>query len=133
MRRSAPGRLAVLTYHRIGAPAAGPPGLMSATPATFERQMRWLASTGRVVALADVLSAARGGATGVGARARLGRAPPPGRRGRHAGAALADAPAAASPAAGAAGRRDRRVGRRARAPHGLPDAGVRLPGWRHVR
>ena len=62
MRRSAPGRLAVLTYHRIGAPAEGPPGLMSATPATFERQMRWLASTGRVVALADVLSAVRGGA-----------------------------------------------------------------------
>ena len=54
------GRLAVLTYHRIGDPAAGPPGIVSATPAVFERQMRWLAGTGRAVALADVLAAARG-------------------------------------------------------------------------
>jgi colanic acid/amylovoran biosynthesis glycosyltransferase len=48
-------RLAVLTYHRIGDRRHGPPGLVSATPAAFERQMRWLAHTGRAVGLEDVL------------------------------------------------------------------------------
>jgi colanic acid/amylovoran biosynthesis glycosyltransferase len=52
--------LAVLTYHRIGRASDGPPGLMSATPAVFERQMRWLAGSGRAVALDDVLAAVRG-------------------------------------------------------------------------
>jgi peptidoglycan/xylan/chitin deacetylase (PgdA/CDA1 family) len=60
MRASAP-TLSVLTYHRIGDPRQGPPGLISATPATFERQMRWLASTGRAVSLDDLLRARDGG------------------------------------------------------------------------
>src|SRR5215218_9018108 len=47
--------LTVLTYHRVGDPRCGPPGLVSATPAAFERQMRWLARTGRAVGLDDVL------------------------------------------------------------------------------
>jgi glycosyltransferase involved in cell wall biosynthesis/peptidoglycan/xylan/chitin deacetylase (PgdA/CDA1 family) len=51
---------AVLTYHRICEPRHAPPGLVSATPAAFERQMRWLARTGRAVGLDDVLDG-RGG------------------------------------------------------------------------
>jgi glycosyltransferase involved in cell wall biosynthesis len=61
MRASAPA-LAVLTYHRIGDPAAGPPGLMSATRRTFERQIAWLAASGRAVSLDDVLRTRDGGA-----------------------------------------------------------------------
>jgi glycosyltransferase involved in cell wall biosynthesis/peptidoglycan/xylan/chitin deacetylase (PgdA/CDA1 family) len=58
-RSGAAPRLLVLTYHRIAERAAAPPGL--ATPrAAFERQMRWLAGTGRAVSLADVLAAKRG-------------------------------------------------------------------------
>ena len=53
---------AVLTYHRIGDPHRGPPGIVSATRKAFERQMRWLASTGRAVSLDDVLRAQDGGA-----------------------------------------------------------------------
>jgi colanic acid/amylovoran biosynthesis glycosyltransferase len=53
---------AVLTYHRIGDPRRGPPGIVSATPKAFERQMRWLAGTGRAVSLDDVLRARDGGA-----------------------------------------------------------------------
>jgi colanic acid/amylovoran biosynthesis glycosyltransferase len=53
---------AVLTYHRIGDPRRGPPGIVSATPKAFERQMRWLARTGRAVSLDDVLRARDGGA-----------------------------------------------------------------------
>jgi colanic acid/amylovoran biosynthesis glycosyltransferase len=60
MRGSAP-TLSVLTYHRIGDPRLGPPGIVSATPRTFERQMRWLANTGRAVSLDDVLRARDGG------------------------------------------------------------------------
>jgi glycosyltransferase involved in cell wall biosynthesis/peptidoglycan/xylan/chitin deacetylase (PgdA/CDA1 family) len=52
---------AVLTYHCIGDPRRAPPGIVSATPKAFERQMRWLASTGRAVSLADVLRARDGG------------------------------------------------------------------------
>jgi colanic acid/amylovoran biosynthesis glycosyltransferase len=55
-------RLAVLTYHRIGDPAQGPPGMVSATPKRFERQMRWLAAERPVVSLEDVLAACRGSA-----------------------------------------------------------------------
>jgi glycosyltransferase involved in cell wall biosynthesis/peptidoglycan/xylan/chitin deacetylase (PgdA/CDA1 family) len=52
--------LAILTYHRIAEVGDAPPGL--ATPgAVFERQMRWLATTGRAVSLADVLAAKREG------------------------------------------------------------------------
>jgi colanic acid/amylovoran biosynthesis glycosyltransferase len=54
------GKLSVLTYHRIGAIEAGPPGMVSATPATFARQMAWLASTGRAVGAEDVLAALDG-------------------------------------------------------------------------
>ena len=59
MRPSAP-TLAVLTYHRVGEPRHSPPGLVSATPATFERQMRLLARTGRAVGLDDVLRSRNG-------------------------------------------------------------------------
>jgi colanic acid/amylovoran biosynthesis glycosyltransferase len=52
----------VLTYHRIGDPRRGPPGIVSATRKAFERQMRWLAGTGRAVSLDDVLRARDGGA-----------------------------------------------------------------------
>jgi colanic acid/amylovoran biosynthesis glycosyltransferase len=61
MPGSAP-TLAVLTYHRIGDPADGPPGMISATPSGFRAQMRSLARTGRVVSLDDVLRARDGGA-----------------------------------------------------------------------
>jgi glycosyltransferase involved in cell wall biosynthesis/peptidoglycan/xylan/chitin deacetylase (PgdA/CDA1 family) len=54
---SARGTFAVLTYHRIGDPADGPPGIFSATPERFERQMRWLARSGRAVSIDDVLRA----------------------------------------------------------------------------
>jgi len=49
-------RLTVLAYHRIGAPADGAPGMVSATPQAFERQMRRLASSGRAVSLDRVLA-----------------------------------------------------------------------------
>jgi colanic acid/amylovoran biosynthesis glycosyltransferase len=48
---------AVLAYHRIG--GHGPPGMVSASLRAFERQMRWLARTGRATSLADVLAARR--------------------------------------------------------------------------
>ena len=51
----------VLTYHRIGDPRRGPPGIVSATRKAFERQMQWLAGTGRAVSLDDVLRARDGG------------------------------------------------------------------------
>jgi colanic acid/amylovoran biosynthesis glycosyltransferase len=60
MRADASSRLTVLMYHRIGDPAEAPPGMVSATPGTFERQMRWLAATGRAVSLADVLATRAG-------------------------------------------------------------------------
>jgi colanic acid/amylovoran biosynthesis glycosyltransferase len=61
MRRNACAqRLAVLTYHRIGDPAQGPPGMVSATSRVFERQMRWLAASERAVSLGDVLAARAG-------------------------------------------------------------------------
>ncbi|MDP9347235.1 MAG: polysaccharide deacetylase family protein, partial [Actinomycetota bacterium] len=61
MPPSATGRLTVLTYHRIGDPRQGPPGMVSATARSFARQMRWLAGTGRAVCLADVLAVGAGG------------------------------------------------------------------------
>jgi colanic acid/amylovoran biosynthesis glycosyltransferase len=61
MRRDAETqRVAVLTYHRVVEPAQAPPGLTSATPAAFARQMEWLARGGRVVALHTVLAARTG-------------------------------------------------------------------------
>jgi colanic acid/amylovoran biosynthesis glycosyltransferase len=59
-RREPPQRLAALTYHRIGDPALGPPGMVSATPQAFARQMRRLAASGRAVSLAEVLAARAG-------------------------------------------------------------------------
>ncbi|MGZ6642073.1 MAG: glycosyltransferase [Solirubrobacteraceae bacterium] len=53
-------RLTVLTYHRIGDPRGGPPGIVSATPRGFARQMRWLAASGRAVSLSDVIAARAG-------------------------------------------------------------------------
>src|SRR3954447_14551007 len=55
------GRLWVLTFHRVGDPAEGPPGLL-VSPALFERQMRWLAASGRAVGVADVAAARAGSA-----------------------------------------------------------------------
>jgi peptidoglycan/xylan/chitin deacetylase (PgdA/CDA1 family) len=55
--------LAVLTYHRVAHPGEAPdldPGLVSATPQEFALQMRYLAKTGRVVSIDDVLGARRG-------------------------------------------------------------------------
>jgi peptidoglycan/xylan/chitin deacetylase (PgdA/CDA1 family) len=57
--------LTVLTYHRIAEPADNPddldPGLLSAAPRDFERQIAWLASNARPVSLDDVLAARAGG------------------------------------------------------------------------
>lgn len=56
------GTLAVLTYHRVDDPRARPdlfPGLVSATPAEFERQVAHLARRMRVVSAEDLLAARR--------------------------------------------------------------------------
>lgn len=56
--------LAVLTYHRVDVPTARPhldPGLISAHPAAFEEQMRYLASRRRVLSLSDVMAVQRTG------------------------------------------------------------------------
>jgi glycosyltransferase involved in cell wall biosynthesis/peptidoglycan/xylan/chitin deacetylase (PgdA/CDA1 family) len=47
----------VLTYHRVGDPETGPPGIVSCTPGQFDRHVRWLASTGRAVPLASLVQA----------------------------------------------------------------------------
>lgn len=55
--------LAVLTYHRVAAPGEEPdldPGLVSATPWEFEQQMRYLAGTGRVISIDELVDARRG-------------------------------------------------------------------------
>jgi glycosyltransferase involved in cell wall biosynthesis/peptidoglycan/xylan/chitin deacetylase (PgdA/CDA1 family) len=58
----------VLTYHRIGDPRSAPSGIVSCTPPQFDRQMRWLASTGRAVVLGELLAArAEGRPTAPGA------------------------------------------------------------------
>ena len=57
--------LAVLMYHRVADPAEEPgldPGLISARPPEFAAQMEYLARTGRVVSLEDILAARRGDA-----------------------------------------------------------------------
>jgi colanic acid/amylovoran biosynthesis glycosyltransferase len=54
------GALTVLTFHRIADPVDGPPGMVSATPAAFERRIRGLAASGRAVSLEAVLAAAAG-------------------------------------------------------------------------
>lgn len=58
-------RLAIITYHRVDHPAARPdlfPGLVSATPEVFERQLTHLAHRHRIVSLEELL-ALRGGAS----------------------------------------------------------------------
>lgn len=60
MRRSV---LRVLTYHRVGDPAAVPsanPSLFSATPADFDRQMRHLSRQYQVVSIDEVLGSQSG-------------------------------------------------------------------------
>ena len=55
--------LAVLMYHRVAEPEEArhlDPGLISATPSEFEAQSRYLAETGRVVSLEQLLAARRG-------------------------------------------------------------------------
>lgn len=54
-------RVAVLAYHRVGDPGAGPPGLVSATPRGFEHQMKVLASCAHPVSLERVVAARAGG------------------------------------------------------------------------
>lgn len=56
--------LRVLTYHRVAAPTETPalnPRIISATPATFDRQMGHLAKHYRVVSAKEVLDAQRAG------------------------------------------------------------------------
>lgn len=60
MARRDAGTLTVLTYHRIAAHGTGAPGIVSATPEAFARQMAWLARSGRAVGIDDVLAARRG-------------------------------------------------------------------------
>jgi colanic acid/amylovoran biosynthesis glycosyltransferase len=48
-------RATVLAYHRIGNPSQAPPGMVSATPRGFERQMRALASWACPVSLEQML------------------------------------------------------------------------------
>jgi peptidoglycan/xylan/chitin deacetylase (PgdA/CDA1 family) len=55
-------RLRILTYHRVANPGDEPalhPGLVSATPAGFARQMEHLARSWRIVSLEEVLDAQR--------------------------------------------------------------------------
>lgn len=57
-------RVRILTYHRVvdpGHPSVGHPGLVSATPAAFERQVRYLERYYDVVSTSQVLDALRGG------------------------------------------------------------------------
>ena len=52
--------LRVLTYHRVDEPTAHPwlaPGLISATPGAFEKQMKYLAANYEPVSAADVIKA----------------------------------------------------------------------------
>jgi peptidoglycan/xylan/chitin deacetylase (PgdA/CDA1 family) len=55
--------LTVLTYHRVDEPGARAeldPGLVSATPRAFERQVAWLAAATTPLALDDLLAVRRG-------------------------------------------------------------------------
>jgi peptidoglycan/xylan/chitin deacetylase (PgdA/CDA1 family) len=61
--RPHPHLLAVLTYHRVDDPSALPllyPGLISAPPAEFEEQIRFLASQCRAISLTELLAVRRG-------------------------------------------------------------------------
>ena len=55
-----PGLLRVLTYHRVDEPTRRPwldPGLISATPRDFSKQMAYLASHCHILTMGDVLTA----------------------------------------------------------------------------
>jgi peptidoglycan/xylan/chitin deacetylase (PgdA/CDA1 family) len=57
------GTLAVLTYHRVDEPESKPflyPGLIGATPAEFDEQMRFLAERYRPLSLAELLAVRHG-------------------------------------------------------------------------
>ena len=58
-----PSHVAILTYHRVDEPGARPylhPGLISASPATFEAQLRDLASGTNPITVDDLRAAVRG-------------------------------------------------------------------------
>lgn len=64
MEQDRPNLLRVLTYHRVDEPDAQPalrPNLLSATPAGFEEQMRYVAARFHVVAIPEVIAACHGG------------------------------------------------------------------------
>jgi peptidoglycan/xylan/chitin deacetylase (PgdA/CDA1 family) len=57
-----PGFLRVLTYHRIDEPTRRPwldPGLISAVPEEFAKQMDYLAASYQMVSVGDVLTAVK--------------------------------------------------------------------------
>jgi peptidoglycan/xylan/chitin deacetylase (PgdA/CDA1 family) len=61
--RPVPGVLPILTYHRIDEPERSPelyPGLIGATPAEFDEQMRFVSSRYRPVSLTELLAIRRG-------------------------------------------------------------------------
>ncbi|HUF76692.1 MAG TPA: polysaccharide deacetylase family protein [Longimicrobiales bacterium] len=63
-RKGSGAPVRILTYHRVidpGHPSVGHPGLVSATPAAFERQMRYLERYYDVVSVPRVLDALQGG------------------------------------------------------------------------
>lgn len=60
--RGRPDRLAILTYHRVDTPDdEAYPGIVSATPEAFARQVAWLAADYHPIALADLLARLDGG------------------------------------------------------------------------
>lgn len=61
--RRGPAHVAILTYHRVDEPGARPylhPGLIGATPATFEAQLRDLAARTNPISVDDLRAAVRG-------------------------------------------------------------------------
>lgn len=61
--RPVPGVLPILTYHRVDDPERSPelyPGLVGATPAEFDEQMRFLSSLYRPLSLSELLAIRRG-------------------------------------------------------------------------
>lgn len=65
MERAADAPLYILAYHRVDEPAAQPyldPSLLSATPAQFQQQMRYISEHYHPVSAEEVIAAASGGA-----------------------------------------------------------------------
>ena len=61
--RRGPAHVAILTYHRVDEPGARPylyPGLVSATPATFDAQLRDLAAGTNPITVDELRAAVRG-------------------------------------------------------------------------